>query len=554
MKSVGIDIGSSSIKVAEIDGGTKENRLTRLIELPLSVDPNKDTKIEIIDHLRTLMNSYTEDASARFVICMPQEHVVTRFRKFPFRERFKILKSVAFELEDDIPFQQEDAIFDVKVLRYTGKTADVLAMACPKAHVREALSLAQDCGIDPYVLSVEGPSLANLFENWNAAPLERPADYQATPEAVSGKIVVDIGHKKTTVLAFVEDSLAAVRIIDWGVREIAHEVSVRYNLHIVEALKEVQKKAFILLNHEGATGDQIIFSDTIKKALEPMIQKLHLMHLDLQAEFNANYSALTLLGGGSQIRQLAPYITQRLELNCNRLKSLEGLGGLEVPLELSQSPKSLLAIGLALEGLKKPRNPALNLIRDEFVKQSPVLQLFWERWGHTTLVAASAFVLLLIYGMAKETLATRLLEVTSETLKTQAQSVAGLTGLQASKKSIRNYIKTQEKNAKMREAAEIIFSYNSATDILKSIAQKIPNVGDSRKIMPMDILSLKIVGENVEIAGRIPSTMNVDVLVKALTDLGTGKVETYTPPAPEKSGQKNFGIRLQVKRKLGNKS
>ena len=117
MISVGIDIGSFSVKLAEIQASSKYYSLTRFQEFPLSVDPNKDKKIEILDILRQIAAAYDVDQT-NFTLALQQQNVVLRFRHFPFKERFKILRSIAFELEDDIPFSQEDAVFDAKITRY----------------------------------------------------------------------------------------------------------------------------------------------------------------------------------------------------------------------------------------------------------------------------------------------------------------------------------------------------------------------------------------------------------------------------------------------------
>ena len=44
MKSVGIDIGSFSIKIVELEGNSKSAVLKSYTEIPLSQDINKDIK------------------------------------------------------------------------------------------------------------------------------------------------------------------------------------------------------------------------------------------------------------------------------------------------------------------------------------------------------------------------------------------------------------------------------------------------------------------------------------------------------------------------------
>src|SRR4051812_40104088 len=106
MLSVGIDIGSSSIKVAEIAVGNRVHRLNRCLEFPFRLDPNFDLRIEILDALRKVAAHYHEQ-EVQFTLALSQRSVSVRTVAFPFRERHKVQKSLAFELEDEVPFDQE---------------------------------------------------------------------------------------------------------------------------------------------------------------------------------------------------------------------------------------------------------------------------------------------------------------------------------------------------------------------------------------------------------------------------------------------------------------
>ena len=114
MICIGIDIGSSSIKIAEIESKNKEQSINRLEIFPLSTDPNKDTEIEILDIIRNIATQY-DQTTTRFILGVDTKQVSIRRRLFPFKERHKILKSLAFELEDGISSSQSDSISDAKI-------------------------------------------------------------------------------------------------------------------------------------------------------------------------------------------------------------------------------------------------------------------------------------------------------------------------------------------------------------------------------------------------------------------------------------------------------
>src|SRR5689334_23360974 len=99
MKSVGIDIGSTSVKVMEITATNKGLVLSRFIEHSLSTNPTHDPELNIIEFMRHLASEYDLNTTT-FSVALRQEQVASRYKNFPFRERQKILKSLPFELEE----------------------------------------------------------------------------------------------------------------------------------------------------------------------------------------------------------------------------------------------------------------------------------------------------------------------------------------------------------------------------------------------------------------------------------------------------------------------
>ncbi|RYZ80155.1 MAG: pilus assembly protein PilM, partial [Proteobacteria bacterium] len=254
MKSVGIDIGSSSIKVVEMLTTNKGFQVTQCFERQLGLNQAHDQEIEIIEFLREVASKY-DPLQTRFCFCLRQDQVSIRHKLFPFSDRLKIFKSLAFELEEEIPFSPDNSIFDAKIIRTIGPTAEVLACAAPKQHIRTLVQRCSDAGIEPSLISTEGTAFATLFERWNEPPVALPADPALQDADVKIErnihIVLNMGHTRTLVCAFEDKSLIDVRTILWGAKNIADAVSRKYEIPYLEAMKEVQAKAFILTSKQG---------------------------------------------------------------------------------------------------------------------------------------------------------------------------------------------------------------------------------------------------------------------------------------------------------------
>src|SRR5690606_33602274 len=143
------------------------------------------------------------------------------------------------------------------------------------------------------------------------------------------------------------------------------------------------------IDEEGATKDQIAFSNTIKSSIDSLAHELKLTLLEIEGELKLNVQHGYLTGATSQLRGLGSYLTQKLEVAFNSYLYLQHIPSRGVDFSPEVEARAAVSIGLAIEGLKKPRNPALNLFRGEFEKKSQDLQMAWQKWKHAVQVGAA---------------------------------------------------------------------------------------------------------------------------------------------------------------------
>jgi general secretion pathway protein L len=547
MISVGIDIGTYSIKVAEIEPTSKSYVIRRVQEFPLSLDPSKDKKIEIIDTLRTLFMQYDLDHT-QFIFAVPQRFVSARLLNFPFRERFKVQKAMVSQLEDELPLSQEDAIFDAKIVRYIGKGADVLAMAVPRERVSDIVELAHDCGVSPILISAESLGLSNLFERWDQTPPEVPALAQDLPAARPAELIVDIGHTSTQMLVYAEGMLLGARTIDWGAKNIADALGLKYGLNYLQAIKELQSKGFVLLDKSQGTREQVAFSQVIEGSLQILIADMRLKLMELETELHLQWTKGLLMGGGAQLKNVSGYLTQHFQIQFNKYKQFDHHPTASFEFSTHLELASGSAVGLALEGLKRPRNPATNFLKGEFARQGHVFEALLDKWGYTARVVAAAFVIFVVYGLIRESLALSLLDASDQALRKQAEAIAKVKGSQASPSRLRKFIAQQEKLAKGRQQAEKVIKINSALDVLDQITAGMPN----REALQLEIKRLSIDAETAEIHGYSGNKASVEQIQKSLQRASAnGKAEPIQLRITVPEGKTGFAFRFPINRFSG---
>lgn len=551
-KCIGIDIGTYSVKCARLDVYSKGFSVSAYNEYPLDQDPNRDRHIQLIEILR-IIASGQDPHSTHYVLGLNQDNVSVRFKSFPFRERPKILKSVPFELEDDIPLDQDDAIFDAKVVRNMNDQSDVLAVAAPKAQIKEILDLAHECGIEPDIVSVEGFAFANSIEDWLAAPpafSHNPAstEYATVAEANftrTATLHLHIGHSHTLVGVFQNNSIVAMRSILWGGKNVADAITRKFQIPYFEALKVLQTKSFILPSTEGATRDQIVFSQTICESVDDLIRELKLTLLETKTELNVEFQQALLSGGVAQIPHLSPYITQGIEIPTNLYNHLSRYSQTYIEEQAGAAYTSNVALGLAFEGLKKPRNPAINLRREEFGKQSQTWQNLWNKWNYTAKIAGAALALVFIYAPLRDSLTGRLTDLADTNLREQAKLIAHLTGSRASESGIRRFVTDKEKEIKARDTMNAIKGINSALDVVKKFNDLVPRAEQ----VQVDIRHLSVQKETMVIQGEVANSAQLELLKKSILPLAVdGKIIAENPISAASPAHVGFNFRLRVAR------
>lgn len=521
MKSVGIDIGSSSIKVVELISHAKGIQVSRFLEHQLGNNPGFDPTIEIIEFLRQISQTY--DQNVRVVFGLRQEHVSVRHKIFPFSDRQKILKSLPFELEEDLPFANDTAVYDAKMIRNIGNSAEILACATPKTRVEQALQLMNDGNLDISVLSSEGLAFANCLEAWDANIPQIPAQpleldsTKATNKSLQLQVI--IGHTRTLVCAFDQGQMVGVRTILWGAKAIAEAIMKRYEIPYIEALKEMQTKAFILPNKDGASYDQIVFSDTISHQVKEFSKDLKISILEFSSMLGGHVESIGLTGGASAILNLHVFLTQCLEIPVNKTNILSGF---QTQFDKTPAIESRIAValGLAIEGLKKPRNPAVQFLRGEFAKQNTAMKALWDRWGQTLQVASIAFVLFFIYSVVRENTSLSLADRTNEVLKTQAKVVAKLPAKSQNEDGVKRYIREQKKRTAEMMTLSSLTQMNSAMDVFKKINDAIP----SKQAITLDVRRFAINDDQVEIEGQVGDNNQLRALETALSSVAISKL------------------------------
>lgn len=561
MKTLGIDIGTAAIKIVEAQSSGKNFSINNFWILPLAMDPQRDRELEILEKLREF-TSHLEISDYRIVYALPQSDVATRLLRFPFRERSKVLKSLPFELEEEIPFSESDTVFDAHFVENFSNASDVLAVAAPTESIEPLLARSQDFGAEADLVSTTGFAVANLVEPWwLPVPTQSTIavlgeDLNRSAELAKGKLILQIGHKFTNLAFMKNDRLVSLRSIEWGGIDLCQSLEATFKVPFIEAVKVLQTKSFVLLNTEGATRDQIAMHKSITDSAQNLVRELKISLIEVQTAAGLQINEILLTGGGSLVQNFSAWLTQSLEVSVNGFNPIESIvasSRAQIRADMDSTQVALLgtAIGLSFEGLRRPIAPAINLRKGQFAKTNEAFKKIWSEWGSSLQMATAIFVVFFVYSIVRDSMALNLAARSDEVLAERAKAL-GLKGNQATADGIIKLIQKDQKEISHRETLASLSNYTNASDILAALAEHFPVQLPPKEGRGLDVDYLKIDNEELQIEGRYNGADVIAAVEKELQQIAkAGSFKTVTP-SHLRGGAKGtpFAFNLKLSRQL----
>ena len=343
-KSVaGLDVGSSSVKMVELDGKINNLNLVSLGFENLPDNTIVDGQIMELNVVSDVINSVcaNNQINANQVVTSVSGHsVILKNIILPPMSGEELEESIDWHAEEHIPYDLADVTLDYQVTAETHDATHVLIAACKRERIDNIKQAIQLSGKQPVVIDVDTFALQNCYEiNY------QPDDSQVVTLLNIGAATMNVNIVKGTRSLFTRDiSIGGSQFTDVLQRSLG------LSFQQAEAVKRGVAEA----------------SDGIEeKSIEPLINNVtEIVAMEIQKTFDF-YRATTednetvvqkilLSGGGSKLSGLAEDLSRRLELP---VEILDPFRNIKVdtrkfdPDYLSEiMPEMAVAVGLAVRG------------------------------------------------------------------------------------------------------------------------------------------------------------------------------------------------------------
>jgi type IV pilus assembly protein PilM len=343
---VGVDIGSSSIKVAEIKEGRKGTRtLTRFGFHPLPTQTIVDGHImnsgAVVEGLQKLFHK----AKSKDVALRVSGHsVIIKKITMPAMTAAELQEQINWEAEQHIPFDLAEVQIDWQVLTQRPEQGqmDVLLVAAKKEEINDLTQLAVEAKLRPKCVDLDAFTVQNAFEAGYGLP---------PPEQTV--VLLHVGASLTTLNIIAEGSTSFTRDIANGGNQITEEIQRALAISAEEA--EAYKC--------GGDGRGLVpreVPEIISQVVEQIAGEIQ-RSLDfyLATSGGSEVNRVLVSGGTANIRALLDAIERRCRVPVERLDPMrvaqpEGKG-VDPALVAARASQAAVAFGLALRKDKERR-------------------------------------------------------------------------------------------------------------------------------------------------------------------------------------------------------
>lgn len=335
--TIGLDIGSSTIKAVSVDHSGASPLLTGIAHHPLPSGAILDGEIADSEAVAACIRGAVDalDVPARCVVTAVggRDIMIKKIRM----DRMAVddaREAIRWEAEQYVPFEMSGVQLDFQVLdaEADGPEMDVLLVAAKRELVEQRLALLKAAGLRASVVDVAAFALHNAF-------------VQNYPQCERGiAALVDVGREGSTILIQQEGVPVVNREVPFGTRSVVAELQRGEGLTAEEAELLIRR-----------AGERLEMSTTgLDEALAALAVHIErtLAFLAIDGVEGSGVSTLYLSGGGSRMPRLADVLSSRLHARievANPLQRLRvhsaagaqlGGGGL--------APGLMLAVGLGL--------------------------------------------------------------------------------------------------------------------------------------------------------------------------------------------------------------
>ncbi len=290
--AIGLDIGTSVVRAVELSYGRGGITLERFGQVVLPEGAIRDGEVvdlEATTHSLRQLWTATGFTHKKVVLGVANQRVIVRQVDLPWMEREELRSSLAFQVQDLLPMDADQAVLDFFPLEEIsgsegGRTLRGLLVAAARETVLANVRCAENAGLT--VVSVDLTSFAVL----------RALGKQTQAE-IETEALIDIGARVTNIVVYSGGMPRFVRILLMGGQDVTDAIAERLGVPLGQAEAMKQQVA-----HAGSSEDLAAVGRVVAVTAQDFVDEVR-GSLDYYAASNPGVPIERVLisGGGSRL-------------------------------------------------------------------------------------------------------------------------------------------------------------------------------------------------------------------------------------------------------------
>jgi type IV pilus assembly protein PilM len=345
--AIGLDIGTSGVRAAELAFGKGQVTLQRFGQVALPEGAVRDGEVinpDLVAEALKQLWAHTKFSGKKVVIGVANQKVVVRQVDLPWMPLDELKKSLGFQVQDFVPMPVEQAVLDFHPLEEVSNTAGGrmirgLLVAASRDMVMNSVLAVQKAGLVPTMVDLSSFAVLRSL----ARPDHLGLDGQA-------EALVDVGARVTNIVVHSGGVPRFIRILLLGGQDLTDAVAERMGVPREQAEAVKQELG---VSGSGATLDLQAAARVLEGSVATFVDEVRgSLDYYMASSGSGPLTRLVLTGGGSRLNGLAERLAAATRLPVEQGNPIAPLQVGDTGLSPEQiqfvEPLAVVPVGLAL--------------------------------------------------------------------------------------------------------------------------------------------------------------------------------------------------------------
>ncbi len=342
---VGIDIGLSSIKIAEVSKVSNGFKINKFLSYPLPegviIEDEIQKEDELIETLQKAIKKFSPSYKIASIGIFGPSAVLKKLQLAGGSVE-EVEDQVMWEIEQYLPFPAEDGNIGFHILgENRGGGVDVIVGAAKKSVISAFKSVVESSGLKVKIADMGAAAFLNVFELVYKNKLSDENSY----------VILDLGAQKTTLIIYKGKVLSFYKEINIGGVTITEEIQRQMGVNYQEAEE-------LKINGDGSGNIPEEILGIINQVLETLFSEIKkTLEFYASSSVDENFEFTVISGGGALIDGLTDALSELIGTPVEILNPLSAMSYNQSRIEEAQlniiTYTGVVALGLAMREYSK---------------------------------------------------------------------------------------------------------------------------------------------------------------------------------------------------------